>query len=354
MRRCILLLAVCFSFLVLGLNGQDARFSQFYAAPLQVNPAMTGLFEGQFRVGLNYRNQWSSVLEKSAFNTYGASFDYKMNVFRHDYIAFGVNFLRDDAGDARFNQTKANLSLSFMKQLSGGRYSRTSQFLIAGIQGGIGQNGINWSQLSFSSQFNNAIEEFVPTDPTGESFGSGSRMYVDASAGLMYYAVFDEDLSIYAGGALHHLNSPGISFYDGSTDPLYMRIVGQMGGEVPFNEQFSILPAAILMFQGPSFETNLGANFRYNNGDRNEVAIRVGGWYRLTKSINGDNTGITAASESIIVSTMLEVERFLIGLSYDVNISTLKQASNSRGAFEVSFIYVHPEDKRSWMKCPKF
>lgn len=343
---------VC-SLLFLGIflsaSGQDARFSQFYTAPLHTNPAFTGVFPGQFRITVNYRNQWSSFLSGSSFNTIGASFDMRFKMNRYDYLAGGITLLRDDAGDARFNQTKANLSISYLKKIGGGRYNSTHHYLTAGFQGGAAQNGIDWSRLSFSEQFDQDDELFVPTDPTGENFGENSTIYIDANAGIAWYALFDEDQSLYAGVAMHHLTQPNVSFYDGSTDILKTKIVGQIGGQIPFNDNLSILPAAIFTLQGPSNETVFGANFRYSNHDFNEVALRLGGWTRLV----GDNYSALAL-ESFVVTSMLEIERFLIGLSYDVNMSTLRNASNSRGAFEISLTYINKEKTRYRTICPKF
>lgn len=331
-------------------NAQDARFSQFYTAPAHTNPALTGIFPGQFKVGLNYRNQWSSFLGGASFNTIGASFDYRIKTTRYDYFSGGISFLRDDAGDARFNQTKVNLALSYLKKLGGNsRYSTNSHYVSLGFQGGAGQNGIDWSRLTFSQQFDSE-DEIVNTDlPTGENFGNRSKFYADLNAGLAWYAVFDDNLSIYAGAAIHHLMKPDISFYDGSNDVLYTKYVGQIGGQIPFTDNFSILPAAIFSLQGPSNETVAGTNIRYSNNDRNELAFRLGLWGRMV----GDQAS-PIVLESTIVSFMLELDRFLLGLSYDINLSTLRPASNSRGAFELSLAYVHEEKSRYKTVCPKF
>jgi type IX secretion system PorP/SprF family membrane protein len=334
----------------MSINAQDARFSQFYTAASHTNPALTGIFPGEFKVTLNYRNQWSSFLSGASFNTVGASFDYRIKTNKYDYFSGGLSLLRDDAGDARFNQTKVNVNLSYLKKLGGSsRYSTSEHYVAIGFQGGVGQNGIDWSRLSFSEQFNED-EMFIPTDPTGEeAFGNQSRLYADLNAGLAWYGVFDDDLSLYAGFAIHHLTKPDISFYDGSDDVLYSKYVGQIGGQIPFTDNLSILPAAIFTLQGPSNETVAGANFRYSNNDRNELALRIGGWARMV----GDE-GSSIVLESIAVSSMIEVNRFLIGLSYDINLSTLRPASNARGAFELSMTYIHEEKSRYKTACPKF
>jgi type IX secretion system PorP/SprF family membrane protein len=334
----------------MSINAQDARFSQFYTAASHTNPALTGVFPGQFRIAVNYRNQWSSFLSGASFNTIGASFDYRVKTNKYDYLSGGLSLLRDDAGDARFNQTKVNLALSYLKKIGGSsRYSTSEHYIAIGFQGGVGQNGIDWSRLSFSEQFNNEDEVFVETDPTGENFGNRSKLYTDLNAGLAWYAVFDDDLSLYAGFAMHHLTNPDISFYDGSDDVLYSKYVAQIGGQIPFTDNLSILPAAIFTLQGPSNETVAGTNFRYSNNDRNELALRIGGWARVVADEESP-----MVLESFIVSSMIEINRFLIGLSYDINLSSLRPASNSRGAFELSMTYIHEEKSRYNASCPKF
>src|SRR5688500_12258614 len=67
-------------FLMMGLIGlaatasaQDPNFSQFFVSPLTLNPAMTGKFNGDFRLAGNYRDQWPAITK--AFITSTASFD---------------------------------------------------------------------------------------------------------------------------------------------------------------------------------------------------------------------------------------------------------------------------------------
>ncbi|HRI61516.1 MAG TPA: type IX secretion system membrane protein PorP/SprF, partial [Saprospiraceae bacterium] len=85
----ILLLVLLLSVLD-QISAQDPRFSQFYASPWNLNPAMTGLFNGRWRATANYRDQWSSFLNPVPFRTYAAAFDARFEVGRNDYAAFGI------------------------------------------------------------------------------------------------------------------------------------------------------------------------------------------------------------------------------------------------------------------------
>lgn len=336
------------------LKAQDPVFSQFYASPLHVNPAMTGVFEGKFRVALNYRDQWSSVLRENPFRTIGASFDIRNAISRSDFFSLGLTVLSDEAGIGKFIQNRVHLSGSYMRQMGGGRYRRSDQFLIAGGQVGFGQNRISWGDLWFDNQFD--INTWTPspsTLPTGESGitsdNQSTDLYLDANVGLVYYALLGDNRSIYFGGAMHHLNSPNISFFEGSNDLMYTRWVGQIGGQVPITEQLSLLPSAMITGQGPFLQSIAGGSIRYSNNDRQELALRMGAWTRISQ--RNENGSVL---ESIIAGVVLEMEDWNVGISYDITTSSFSAANNSRGAFEVSFQYIHPANRRVSVNCPKF
>ena len=331
------------------LKAQDAQFSQFYRAPLQLNPAMTGVFEGSWRIVANYREQYNSILNANPFRTIATSFDMRRKAVRNDYFSFGVNLLQDQAGASLFSQYRGNLSFSYMKQLSGSRYSTQSSYLIIGGQVGAGQNRFNPEKLWFSAQYDApSVSVNQNADNQEPNLNTSSNIFLDYNAGLMWYTRLDEYSSIYFGGALNHISQAEISLFEDGSESLYQRWVLHGGGELAINRELSILPAVLVMIQGPSLQTNVGANFRYSNHDWREVAIRVGAWGRVAK------TTTSSHFDALIFSTILEMERWNVGLSYDINTSNLRDASQSRGAFEVSLIYVHPAKEKFKVNCPKF
>lgn len=337
-------------------EAQDPRFSQFYAAPLQLNPAMTGVFEGRWRVNANYRDQWSAVLNDAPFRTIAASFDARYKVFRNDHFGFGIDVLHDEVGDGRFQTNRAHLNLSYIKQLSGGGYGGASSYLVAGAQAGVGQHSVDWNQFWFSEQFDTGSglpNTGINNGETGIGGDSGNTdMYTDFNAGLLWYALFDNDASLYIGVAANHLNQPDVSFLDGSSEALYTRWVGHAGGEIPFGNGLSILPAIALMSQGSHLSTTIGANLRYTNRDWNEVAIRAGLWPHIVRKVDGRDSKLS--TDAMTVALILEMNRLNVGLSYDITTSKFALANNARGAFELSLIYVHPAYERVKTKCPKF
>src|SRR5579863_8951550 len=97
-------LACLFVALVSGAKAQDIHFSQYYASPLSLNPALTGNVNGVFRASFNYRNQWFNIPTLNSiapYQTYQASFDMPLLRDRLGNDGFGVGamFYNDKAGD---------------------------------------------------------------------------------------------------------------------------------------------------------------------------------------------------------------------------------------------------------------
>lgn len=340
----ILLLITLFC---LKLEAQDPRFAQFYAAPDQLNPALTVVYEGRMRFIANYRDQWSSVLNDVPFRTVAAHLDYRFNIAGNDYLAIGVNGMKDQAGTSRLNRVNGNLNMGFMKYLGGGR--KKSYYLVAGAQLGLRQHSVDWSDLWFSQQFDISNEIVDFNLPSGETENRKSPLAPDFSAGVLWYTI-SGDNSFYVGGAMYHINSPNLSIFDGGNDPLERRIVGHLGGELVLDDHISLLPAAAIYIQGPATDFNIGANLRYSSNENDELALRIGGWAHV---VNKEENSYSF--EAFTVTAMLEMQSWMLGLSYDINTSELTPASNSRGAFEASFIYLLPEkQRRVKVRCPKF
>ncbi len=330
---------------------QDARFSQIYASPLKLNPAMTGVYQGKFRVVANYRELYASILKNTPFRTISSSFDMRFPLNGGDYAGFGINLLKDEVGLANFNRMRGSIGGSVLKQLQGnGRRSSTVQYLVAGVQIGLGQRGFDWQNLWFTQQYNVGQASIDFDASNGENFPTGSTgVYVDFNAGALWYILPDENSSFYVGGAIHHINTPNISFMDQTDEKLHRRYVAHMGGELPLSKEMSILPAAAFMSQHSSMSTTAGASFRYNTRDWKAVALRMGGWVHLANKLESG-----FLMDAFIVSAVLETEKLNFGISYDITTSVLTEANNARGAFELSIIYIHPEKRRNRLDCPKY
>ncbi len=333
----------------LQVSAQDPHLSLWQYAPHYSNPAMAAAYNGQFRASFNYRNQWFAFLGNNSFQTMHGSFDTRIQAFGEDYLALGINAMTDKAGQSQFSQTGGNVTASYMKLLSkNNHYSNRVQYLILGGQVGMAQHSLNWNDLTFSTQFDG--EAYNPNLGTGENFGNQSFTYMNMNAGLMWYGVFDDRLSLWFGGAAQHLNQPNVSFYDGTTEALFMKVSANVGGEVPISGSLSLLPSLLFMTQGPSFQVLPGVGIRYTKDEWQEVALRAGVSQRVVgkydDSIDVDATAVMAG---------IEFQRLTFAANYDFNISSLEPATNRRGAFELAIIYKHPPTSlRESVKCPSF
>lgn len=320
---------------------QDAHFSQYTQANSYLNPALTGVFQGKYRLNLNYRNQWSSLLGDNPFMTYTANAEIRHELNNGDYFALGLRALYDQVGPAKYTQTNFNIGGAYLKKLSYDRRKRSGHYLGGGAQFGMGQSGVDWSGVWFGRQFDQGAQVINFDADTGESFIDSETQktsyYMDLNVGLLWYSVFHDDFSLYFGGAMHHLNAPNISISEQSTlgAQLYRKLTFHGGAHIGLNRSFSLLPAAVVWLQGPSVEINVGSSFRFSNFESEDMSFRVGLYNRIANSVDGYRF------DALITTVGFEKEKWKIGLSYDMTLNTLAGFNKRRGAFEFSFVYMN-------------
>jgi type IX secretion system PorP/SprF family membrane protein len=287
-------------------------------------------------------------LKGSAFNTYSVSYDQKMPVGRTDYFGIGGAFWGDVAGQSRFGTLQAKLSGSYSKKMGG--YRKTAHFLVFGVEGAFSQRNLSQGDLLFGDQIDPTSG---PTqDPTQDPLDDYDFFYGDVSAGLLWFSVLDEFTNFYFGMAFHHLNQPDQSFYQGTQRvPLYTKFTVHGGGQFEIQPRVSFIPNIVFMMQGPHMEANLGTSVRFamGNSRTNEQGFQLGAWYRL-----GNQYENKLHSDAIILSSRFDYQNFGIGLSYDINISKLRQASSANNAIELSLSYNICGPEHRGIYCPKF
>src|SRR5215213_1481313 len=116
MRKLLCCFAFCFS--VVLAFAQDPNFSQFFASPLTLNPALTGKFDGVYRVAGNYRNQWPTI--NNAFTTATVSLDagiLRNRIPEFDQFGVGVMAFVDQSGNGVLKNNYFALSTAYHKAL---------------------------------------------------------------------------------------------------------------------------------------------------------------------------------------------------------------------------------------------
>ncbi len=343
-------------------KAQDIHFSQFYMSPLNLNPAMTGVMHCNHRFVVNYRNQWSSVMKNNSFSTYSLSYDHRIPVGRDDYFGVGASLWGDRAGESNFSTTQGRLSGSFSKYMGGDR--NQSSYLVAGADFGVAQRGIDLSRLQWGTQHDGA-GGWDENAPSGEEFDRDNFFFGDVSLGLMWFTTWNDGRSLYLGAAAHHVNRPNQSFFGDTDIELYTKYTLHGGGEVPMGHNFALVPNAVAMFQGPSFQLNSGVSARFDLGSRmDRQSFQIGAWVRIVNNYNwGINTTVEPAvveedvklgADAFILTSRFDFEYFGLGFSYDINVSDLRRATNGNGAFEFSFIYYICGQEVRGVYCPRW
>jgi len=333
------------------MHAQDARFTQFYKAPVLLNPALSGVFNGRARGHVNYRALYASLLQDNSYETFAAGADIRFNAARNDAASVNFSAVQDRAGANGYSRTFAAVGGSFIKMLDEGRgYRQPSHYLVAGAQAGFGQYRIDNRDLWFSNQYDGQNLEIDFDRSSGEPIGAfDGDLFLDLNAGLLYYFVLEERFSGFLGGALHHINRPDISFFDESDEQLYQRWTIHAGGELPLSDKLSLLPGAAFMVQGPGTSLAFGGNLRFSNWERWELGLRVGPWFHFSNQLDQG-----MLMDAFSVAVVFELERWNLGISYDGTTSALGRSNYARGAMELSLTYFIPGGSRYKVECPEY
>ncbi|HHS95263.1 MAG TPA: type IX secretion system membrane protein PorP/SprF, partial [Phaeodactylibacter sp.] len=333
------------------LNAQDKHFTQFYATPLTLNPALTGAIQGRYRVSAIYRDQWRGVLDQPyvTFSTaVDVNFDVDLNSRYKDQVAVGLLFFNDKVSGIDFSTNQIALSAAFHKGLD---YDK-KQFLSLGIQGALAQRNINYEDIFFDDQFNSFDEYSLPT---AEIFPENNFAYGDLSLGLNY-RLARKKTSLNAGVAMHHVLSPEVSFYESpEEDPdlfprsrLYRQLSAQLALNIQLSDNLFLSPRILYAQQGPHREVNTGTNLRIKLNDFNNNSIHLGTWLRPVY-----NQDKSYSLDAVVALVGLELGAVTIGLSYDANLTDLSTYRQGQGAFEFSIAYIGSFDNEDIL-CPKF
>lgn len=332
-RQLIILLFVC---CCVEVNAQDIHFSQFYDAPINLNPALTGQFDGSYRFVGNYRRQWASIA--NPFVNSGVSVDAK-NPLQFSGVGAGLSIYNDKAGTGELGTLQILGSFSYVLPLN----SDSSTHISFGLQAGYNRRQVNFSKFSFDNQYVNG--SYQPTAPTGEQFDFSSINYFDAHTGVQLTHAFNQVHSSKLGIAFHNLLKPNISFSNQDEDRLARRFTLHAQHEWKITEEWHALPRLLFMNQGPHREFTVGADARYVLDNR---------WFSYRAVYFGLYSRIVDAA---ILRVAVDYDTWHVGVSYDINYSKLDRASNARGGFEFSVIYlIHKvlPKRKSFKSCPDF
>ncbi len=325
-------------FIGLICHAQDLHFSQFFNAPLLTNPANTGFIsDADYRLGVNYRNQWSSILT-SPYKTMSAWGDAQLfrNKFENAWMGIGGAILSDVAGSGGLKSNKFYGSVAYHQMLG------NSSLLSAGFNLGYVSKRIDPTAFKFPDQFNGKF--FDATIAPGVTFTNLNIDYFDLQVGLNYAYFPQENIYINAGYSIHHVNTPKETFFGDNTDAgkIPMRHIGFVNALLKVHPRVIINPNIYFTTQTNAIELTVGMNANYNLTEFGESQLIAGLYHRY--------------KDAIIPVIGFETKKTAFTFSYDGTISNLSKFNNFRGGIELSIVrkgfYPGGEDRQTM--CPRF
>jgi type IX secretion system PorP/SprF family membrane protein len=317
-NKIILFLMFCCVSLI---HAQDIHYSQFNASPQNLNPAQVGLFDGDWRFVGNFRSQWSAI--PVPYRTLSIASDTRLKTkLEKDVPALGLLINTDKSGDSRLTTTQFFVSGAYVKKLN----KDSTHFLSVGLQPGVTTKSFDVSALTFDNQYDG--DSYNASMSSGENFPKTRITYFDFGGGLAYLWKKNSRTLVSIGLSALHLNRPKQSFFN--NDDIRLDVKTNVGAiaEFPVASQLDVLPSILYQRQGTFQETVIGLFGKYHLKpiDGMTTAVSLGGFYRM--------------KDAFVLVANMDYKNFNVGFSYDINTSKLIEATNRRGGFEISLIYI--------------
>jgi type IX secretion system PorP/SprF family membrane protein len=308
----------------------DPHFSQYYAYPLWLNPALTGVIDGDMRLTGNFKEQWPTI--NKAYKTGALSADFRSS----EKVGIGFNIINQAAGTAGYNYFAAYGSFGYGISISPNGYQK----LHFGLQAGVINRSFDPNKLQFDNQYG-PINGFDPNVPNFENFTTTSATVFDANVGVFYD---DEDplntANVFGGVSIAHLNRVKDPFTaEGVNSKLPVRYTIHGGVRVKASEFFDITPHAIYIKQQKTQIRALGIYSELKVQD--DQGLILGGMYRL--------------NDAFVADAGYHFKNMVIGVSYDFNSSALSSATSGQGGIELSVSYILGKGIANPARvCPRF
>jgi type IX secretion system PorP/SprF family membrane protein len=322
--------------MVIKSDAQDPSFSQFFASPLNVNPALTAHINADWRAISNFRDQWLGPA--SPYATATASYDAKL--FNKHYAGQeegnvaggGLMFMYDRAMGGVVKSSYASADFSYRVKLTKGPVIHR---IGAGFGTIYGHRRINFSGVDFEEQFTGY--GFNTNLPHGESSLSQMKPYFSVSTGLLY-SITAERWNVDLGGAMFHVNRPKQTFLKDERQYIPIRYVAHANFEAYISDNAVVNINTIYQHQLKAQYYSFGAALGYFLPSNPDMMLSAGAWYW--------------SKNAVIPYFGFAYKDFQLGLSYDATISKLNDAANKPNTYELSLI-LRGRNKPSYViPCP--
>lgn len=311
-------LMMCFG----TIEAQDPHLTQYKTAPTLVNPAFCGVFNGDYRFGSNYRQQWGSL--SSPYTTMVVSVDGKLT--REEYLPqssfnAGIVIQSDKTLKGALVSNTVSLNASYHVPLN----TEGNKTLGLGLIGSYGKRNFNFSQLASGSQFTSG--GFDLNLPSGETTFDNMKPYFSIGAGLLYSNSNPEEGTFFeVGAAAYHLNRPQQNILFDATSEIPMRFSAQANLQ-------RYLGADLLLDVRLLYQAQAGSDY---------LQAGVSMAKLLEEDANGSLVGLGCSyrtSDAISPTVFTEFSSFRIGFSYDVHINDITKNNRPVASMELSLQY---------------
>jgi len=336
MKQTVLLIA--FVIVLKHVSAQDPAFSQFFSSPLNINPALTAKINADWRVIANFRDQW--IGPASPYATGIISYDRKVlqnkipNVHEEkNTLGLGGMLMYDYAMDGIVKSVYASANISYDVVLA---KQNAVHRLGAGFGATYGRKTVDFNRLTWEEQWA-GYAGFNTNLPSGEAALSNMKPWFSANAGLVY-SITSEKTNFDMGVAAFHINTPRQTFLQDKHQQLPIRKVAHANFETFLHEELVLNVNTIYQFQQEAKYYSFGAGLGYYIPNHPDVLVNTGIWYW------SDN--------AIIPYVGFAYKDFQLGLSYDVTISKLREATMKPKTFELSLILRGIKEPTAVIPCP--
>jgi type IX secretion system PorP/SprF family membrane protein len=339
----LFLLSVSFCLLA---TAQDVHYTQFFTNPLILNPAQTGYYDGNYRVGFNFKAQWPWAINSTTYNYHTESpyvdLSFGEKKLKMGWFGAGFSFLNDQAGDGRLTYRRFSLSVAYHQALD-----KDHRYILSA---GFGVNyivrSVDFSKFYFNNQWVDD-EGFNLSLNANEPWERQTFDMTDLNAGINFGAQVSDMVKLDFGFSMLHLNRPKHTFYN-NNERLGFRYQANGGTQLKLTDRITLDVNAYYTYQKKASEILFGSLFGYGfyggrSRSRVEQAVYIGAYYRVKDALTP------------VVGYRIKTFRLL--LSYDVTLSKLAGAARANGGPELSVVYVGKWGRQYNGKkvfCPRF
>lgn len=322
---------------------QGMHFSQYYNAPLLLNPANAALMpDNDYRIGVNYRQQWSAIPVPFATASAYGDFQLLRNKNETNWLGIGFAFFNDRTGDGNLSLFQSEIALAYHIQI--GSYNMIS----FGVSASSVQRKVDFNKLSYDIQWNGFI--YDRDQPNYEGKGVEKTSYAAVNAGLNYAFFPNEFLYVKVGAGLANINQPKESFMN-FDNKLEYRPTGNLDVKFRSNSNLIINPSAYYSTQSGSYELVYGSLFSYAVGNMDELDANTPAPYQFIAG------GFHRMNDAVIGVVGFSYNNLNIIASYDYTISKLALSATGAGSFEISLkyegLYNESSKGRRTYHCPR-